>query len=113
MLEGEHNHHVEPIISLMVDSSPFCYCHQVPFALLSDPSIAIVHCIEIFVLTYGFMGLETVSIELDNPFGDDDNDFDNLGMAYVRTLCWFGAPPNLKGDLMLTLHELKQYTDCI
>ena len=29
------------------------------------------------------MGLETVSIELDNPFGDDDNDFDNLGMAYV------------------------------
>lgn len=36
-----------------------------------------------FVLTYGFMGLETVSIELDNPFGDDDNDFDNLGMAFT------------------------------
>jgi predicted membrane chloride channel (bestrophin family) len=27
------------------------------------------------------MGLETVSIELDDPFGDDANDFDNLGMA--------------------------------
>jgi predicted membrane chloride channel (bestrophin family) len=61
----------------------FFYVYTVPFALLSDPSIAIVHCIEIFVLTYGFMGLETVSIELDNPFGDDDNDFDNLGMAYT------------------------------
>jgi hypothetical protein len=52
------------------------------------------------VLTYGFMGLETVSIELDNPFGDDDNDFDNLGMAYVSSSCWCGAPPNLKGDLV-------------
>lgn len=29
------------------------------------------------------MGLEYVSIELDNPFGEDDNDFDNLGMAYT------------------------------
>jgi predicted membrane chloride channel (bestrophin family) len=29
------------------------------------------------------MGLETVSIELDNPFGKDDIDFNNLGMAYV------------------------------
>ena len=31
------------------------------------------------------MGLETVSIELDDPFGDDENDFDNLGMALVST----------------------------
>jgi predicted membrane chloride channel (bestrophin family) len=29
------------------------------------------------------MGLETVSIELEDPFGDDDNDFDNLGMAFT------------------------------
>jgi predicted membrane chloride channel (bestrophin family) len=34
-------------------------------------------------VTYGFVGLETVSIELDDPFGDDENDFDNLGMALV------------------------------
>jgi len=37
--------------------------------------------IMIFFVTYGFLGLEYVSIELDDPFGDDDNDFDNLGMA--------------------------------
>jgi predicted membrane chloride channel (bestrophin family) len=48
---------------------------------LSDSSSGLVHCIVIFVLTYGFMGLEIVSIELEDPFGDDDNDFDNLGMA--------------------------------
>jgi predicted membrane chloride channel (bestrophin family) len=64
----------------------FFYVYTVPFALLSDKSNQIVHCIEIFVLTYGFMGLETVSIELDNPFGDDDNDFDNLEMAYVSII---------------------------
>ena len=29
------------------------------------------------------MGLEYVSIELDNPFGNDDNDFDNLAMCYT------------------------------
>uniref|UniRef100_A0A7S1Y3W0 Bestrophin homolog n=1 Tax=Grammatophora oceanica TaxID=210454 RepID=A0A7S1Y3W0_9STRA len=59
----------------------FFYVFTVPFALLSDDSAAVAHCVVIFILTYGFMGLEYVSIELDNPFGDDDNDFDNLGMA--------------------------------
>jgi predicted membrane chloride channel (bestrophin family) len=29
----------------------------------------------VFVLTYGFIGLEVVAIELDNPFGNDPNDF--------------------------------------
>ena len=59
----------------------FFYVFSFPFALLSDSSSGHVHCIVIFVLTYGFMGLELVSIELEDPFGDDDNDFDNLGMA--------------------------------
>jgi predicted membrane chloride channel (bestrophin family) len=61
----------------------FFYVYTVPFALLSDSSNAVAHCVVIFILTYGFMGLEYVSIELDNPFGEDDNDFDNLGMAYT------------------------------
>ena len=30
-----------------------------------------------------FVGLELVAIELDDPFGDDDNDFDVLGLATV------------------------------
>lgn len=59
----------------------FFYVFTVPFALLSDKSNPAAHCIVIMILTFGFMGLEYVAIELDNPFGDDDNDFDNLGMA--------------------------------
>ena len=35
----------------------------------------------VFFVTYGFLGLEYVSIELDDPFGDDPNDFNGLGMA--------------------------------
>lgn len=61
----------------------FFYVFTVPFALLSDSSNVFVHCIVIFILTFGFMGLEIVSIELDDPFGDDENDFDNLGMAFT------------------------------
>jgi predicted membrane chloride channel (bestrophin family) len=59
----------------------FFYVFTVPFALLHDVSIPIAHCVVIFFLTYGFMGLEYVSIELDDPFGSDDNDFQNLRYA--------------------------------
>ena len=54
--------------------------------MLSDSSDVYAHCVMIFILTYGFMGLETVSIELDNPFGNDDIDFNNLGMARVSAV---------------------------
>lgn len=35
----------------------------------------------IFFVTYVLLGLEYMSIELDDPFGNDVNDFDNIGMA--------------------------------
>ena len=59
----------------------FAYVFTVPFALLSDKSSIVAHCCEVFILTFGFVGLELVAIELDNPFGNDENDFDNLGLA--------------------------------
>jgi len=37
----------------------------------------------IFFTTYGFMGLEYVSMELDDPFGEDPSDFDDSGMAQL------------------------------
>lgn len=36
-----------------------------------------------FLLTYGFVGLERVSIEMEDPFGNDTNDFDDMGLAQV------------------------------
>lgn len=61
----------------------FLYIFTVPFVLLNDESSVYAHCFTIFLLTYGFMGLEVVAIELDNPFGDDPNDFNCLALAYT------------------------------
>ena len=59
----------------------FLYIFTVPFVLVGDSSSTVAHCFTIFLLTYGFMGLEVVAIELDNPFGDDPNDFNCLALA--------------------------------
>ena len=60
----------------------FAYVFTLPFAMLGDDgSSAFAHCLIVFVVTYGFVGLELVAIELHDPFGDDENDFDNLGLA--------------------------------
>jgi len=61
----------------------FLYIFTVPFVLISDDSSTLAHCFTIFLLTYGFMGLEVVAIELDNPFGDDPNDFNCLALAHT------------------------------
>jgi predicted membrane chloride channel (bestrophin family) len=38
-------------------------------------------CITIFLLTYGFLGLNATSVEMDDPFGNDANDFDVAAYA--------------------------------
>jgi predicted membrane chloride channel (bestrophin family) len=55
----------------------FLYVFTIPFVMLGDKSSLLAHCFVVFLLTYGFVGLELVAIEMDNPFGDDANDFDN------------------------------------
>eukprot|EP00521_Asterionellopsis_glacialis_P004707 CAMPEP_0195275898 /NCGR_PEP_ID=MMETSP0706-20130129/18184_1 /TAXON_ID=33640 /ORGANISM="Asterionellopsis glacialis, Strain CCMP134" /LENGTH=300 /DNA_ID=CAMNT_0040333377 /DNA_START=59 /DNA_END=961 /DNA_ORIENTATION=- len=59
----------------------FIYVYTLPFALLSDNSDFTDHALIIFFMTYGLVGLEYVSIDMDDPFGDDPNDFNNLAMA--------------------------------
>jgi len=56
----------------------FLYVFTVPFVLIEDQSSSsFAHCFTVFMLTFGFIGLETCAIQLDDPFGDDENDFDN------------------------------------
>ncbi len=61
------------------------YVFTLPLIFLKDDPINLMyeHCLVVFLLTYGFFGLELVSIELDNPFGSDDNDFDCHAFACV------------------------------
>jgi predicted membrane chloride channel (bestrophin family) len=59
----------------------FFYLFTIPFALLADKSNPVAHFVVVFFLTFGFVGMEQVSIELDDPFGNDANDFDNSRMC--------------------------------
>lgn len=67
-----------PLIQ-MTSTFLWFYIFTVPFALLNadDNSFlaAFAHCLVVFILTYGFMGMDFVSIEMDDPFGEGENDF--------------------------------------
>ena len=58
------------------------YVFTLPLVFLGDGNSNFWEdCITTFLLTYGFLGLDTTSVELDDPFGDDANDFDVAAYA--------------------------------
>lgn len=59
----------------------FLYVSTLPFALLSTDTTIAQAILLLFIVTYGFIGIEQVSIELDNPFGNDPSDFPIREMA--------------------------------
>lgn len=59
----------------------FLYVLTLPFALLSTDTSLIQAFLLVFIVSYGYLGIEQVSIELDDPFGDDPSDFPILDMA--------------------------------
>uniref|UniRef100_A0A7S4R163 Bestrophin homolog n=2 Tax=Ditylum brightwellii TaxID=49249 RepID=A0A7S4R163_9STRA len=63
----------------------FVYTYTLPFALAHSMHHPLGAMLMIFFITYGYLGLEYVAMELDDPFGDDPNDFDDLGLARVRS----------------------------
>lgn len=65
----------------MARTMMFVWVFTLPLAINSDESAIVVHCVVVFLLTFAFMGIETVSMELDDPFGQDENDLDNNGLA--------------------------------
>ena len=78
-----------PLIQMGITFA-FFFIVTLPCSLLvgTDGSIkeAFFDCLIVFISTFGFVGLELVGAELDDPFGDDDNDFNNqiLGEMAVR-----------------------------
>lgn len=61
----------------------FFWIFTLPFALAGDFKSLPAYVIMIFFITYGFLGIEFVSIEMDDPFGEDANDFDVINLASV------------------------------
>jgi predicted membrane chloride channel (bestrophin family) len=61
----------------------FFYIYTLPSALLTASSTPVADLVVLFIVTYGFIGLELISVELDDPFGDDVIDFDTQGSIHV------------------------------
>jgi predicted membrane chloride channel (bestrophin family) len=79
---GLHKFVTTPVpFPLLQMSSTFLwfYIFTVPFALLSADDVgiksALSHCLMIFIMTFGFIGMEHVAVQMDDPFGGDENDF--------------------------------------
>jgi len=61
----------------------FVWVFTLPFALASDISGTIPLLFVNFFCTYGFIGLELISIEIENPFGTDPNTFSAKALSEV------------------------------
>jgi len=60
----------------------FFWVYSLPLVLLKDYRVWS-SLIIVVVVTMGFIGIEYVSMALDDPFGDDTNDVDEHGMALL------------------------------
>mmetsp|Transcript_47718 Transcript_47718/g.144293 ORF Transcript_47718/g.144293 Transcript_47718/m.144293 type:complete len:387 (-) Transcript_47718:591-1751(-) len=67
----------------MARTFTFFWVFTLPFALCHKAVFLIQLCFTVFFITYGFLGLMYVTMDLQDPFGDDPTDFDDLGMAQV------------------------------
>lgn len=76
----------------------FVWMFSLPFALCHDEYRAVNVCVIIFLITFGFFGLEFVAMELADVFGDDPSDFDNLGHAQATFEDCYIAVYNLDGE---------------
>lgn len=73
----------------------FLWIFTLPFGLANDFDDIFPLVVIIFFTTYGFVGLEMVDIELDDPFGDDPNDYDTLGLGQV-----------VFGDIYISIYDI-------
>mmetsp|Transcript_16577 Transcript_16577/g.24865 ORF Transcript_16577/g.24865 Transcript_16577/m.24865 type:complete len:534 (+) Transcript_16577:222-1823(+) len=61
----------------------FMWVYTLPWALYNDDIKIPGLVLFVFFITYAFIGLEFVSIELDDPWGEDPNDFDVLALSKI------------------------------
>ena len=60
----------------------FLWVYTLPLVLLKDYRLGSSFLI-VILISFGFIGVEYVSMSLDDPFGDDTNDVDEHGMALL------------------------------
>lgn len=67
----------------MSRSCCFLFAFTIPSVKIYDDSGLLVHCLAVFLVAYGCLGLDLTAIGLDNPLGDDPNDFDSNTIAHM------------------------------
>ncbi len=91
----------------------FLWTFSLPFVLRGVVDEAFVSYVFVFFLTYGFIGLELVSLQLLHPFGDGINDLNVMGMREAtlqgmkRDLELFGESLAVVGDRRLQFNKTK------
>lgn len=91
----------------------FLWTFSLPFVLRGVVEEALVSYVFVFFLTYGFIGLELVSLQLVHPFGDGRNDLNVMGMREAtlhgmqRDLELFGESLAGVGDRRLQFSKTK------
>jgi len=73
----------------------FAWVITLPLALSNDIENPYPLFFVVFFLTYGFLGLEFISIEMDDPYGDDPNDFNVVALANV-----------VYNDILVCIHDI-------
>lgn len=61
----------------------FIWLYSLPFALVDKMVTLLAPVIAMFFMTFGFLGLEFLSIVMDDPFGKDPIDFDVVNMGQI------------------------------
>ena len=61
----------------------FVWVLTLPLSFQASDESTISHCITVFFLTYAFLGLEVLSVELEYPFGSSggENSLGSMGLA--------------------------------
>ena len=59
----------------------FFWVYSLPLVLVDQMGDFPSTILMVFLITFGFIGIEYVSMTLDDPFGHDLNDVDQMGMA--------------------------------
>lgn len=65
----------------------FLFVFTVPFVMVSDKSSDLAHCFVVFLLTYGFVGLEMVAIELDSTSFGGSSALSNMLPHFFFPIC--------------------------
>jgi predicted membrane chloride channel (bestrophin family) len=98
----------------------FFWVYSMPLVLLAEMENLWDTVVVIFLITFGFVGTEYVSMTLDDPFGSDANDIDEQGMAELvfediyYAICRTDGPASAKKvrDRVLERYMLGRGLDC-